>query len=142
MQIKIFLLALLSSVSLALTGIRNTMQMTYHPDFEATTIFKDYATGTLDFYLLPHEMHNLMMMLVAEFPEVLHFQAIGQTALNETMHAFYFGTGFNESSWEAEAKARPAILINGMHHAREFQSQMQCVYTMLRMLFDFVKSDQ
>ena len=142
MQLKIFLCALLSSVSLAISGIRNTMQMTYHPDFSETSIFHDYATGSLGFYMLPHEMHNLMTMLVAEFPEVVHSKPIGQTYLNETMHAFFLGTGFSEGNWEEEAKARPSILINGMHHAREFQSQMQCVYTMLRILFDFVKEDQ
>lgn len=53
------------------------MEDTYHPDFEATSIFKDYGSGTLGVYPKPYEMEELMNLILEDFPEIVQIENVG-----------------------------------------------------------------
>jgi hypothetical protein len=97
------------------------MQKEMIPDFSATKIFEDFATGTLNIYQKPHELSDLMHLIQQEFPEVVREINVGTTYKNETIRAFVLGLNFstNGDQWIDEAKQRPAMLIDGLHHSRE-----------------------
>jgi murein tripeptide amidase MpaA len=125
------------------SGIRKDMEHTLVPEFNQTDIFQKYATGSLgEVYLNPTEMHQLMEMLLEEFPEVIFGVPIGKTYKNVTMHSFFMGLDLSGDDWEKKARSRPTILINGLHHARELSSSSMSVYSILRLLFGYVKNDQ
>lgn len=52
------------------------------------------------------------------------------------MAGYLIGTNFTEE-WETQAIERPAILIDGMHHARELTGLSMQMYTLLRLLFEY-----
>jgi len=53
------------------------MEKEFLPDFASTTFFEDYATGTLGVYQKPHELSELMQMILKEFPEVVREINVG-----------------------------------------------------------------
>jgi len=59
------------------TGLRDAMEKEFLPDFASTTFFEDYATGTLGVYQKPHELSELMQMILKEFPEVVREINVG-----------------------------------------------------------------
>lgn len=137
----LFIVSLGSAVPTS--GIREEMKRTYVPEFEHTELFMKYA-GSMGAYHSPHELHTLMAMLLTEFPEVIRSVDVGKTYMNRTIHGFVLGLNLtgNGTDWEQQALARPAILLNGAHHARELTSISMCSYTMLRLLFDYVHNDE
>jgi len=92
-------------------------------------------------YQTPGELQTLMTIILNEFPEAVRPVDVGNTYLNRTIPGYLLGLNFSSSNWEEQALARPAILINGAHHSRELTSIAMNVYTILRLLFDYVKSD-
>jgi murein tripeptide amidase MpaA len=82
-----------------------------------------------------------MTMVLKEFPEVIRQIDVGQTYLDRTIPGYLIGLNFTDEAWEQEALGRPGILINGAHHSRELTSISMNVYTVLRLMFDFVKGD-
>lgn len=96
-------------------------------------------------YHNPKELHTLMKMLIAEFPEAIRPINVGKTYENKTIHGFAVGLGLNgtnSTDWTQDALARPAILLTGAHHARELTSIEMTYYTMIRLLFDYVHGDK
>jgi hypothetical protein len=87
-------------------------------EFDDTDIFQQFGTGTMNNYLTPTELKSLMSLIVAEYPEVVRPVNIGKTYQNSDIAGYIIGTNFTED-WQTEAMSRPAILIDGMHHARE-----------------------
>jgi murein tripeptide amidase MpaA len=75
-------------------------------------------------------------MTVNEFSHVVRRVHVGHSYLNQSIPGFLLASGLSEDNWEAEAMERPAILINGGHHARELTSTTQCLYYMMHLLFD------
>lgn len=86
-------------------------------------------------------MYKLSHMIMSEFPEVVHEVDVGRTYGNATIRGFVLGLNLTGDNWEEQAKERPAILIDGLHHARDLTSTSMCVYTILRTLFMYTKSD-
>ena len=81
-----------------------------------------------------------MNLTLSEFPEVIRQVEVGRTFHNRIIPGYMLGTGFSEE-WEAEALRRPGLLIMGAHHATQFTSIAQSVYTILHLLFDYVEGD-
>ena len=50
-------------------------------------------------------------------------------------------TNMNASNWSAIALSKPAIFINGGHHSRELSTVSMNVYTILKVLFNYVQND-
>jgi hypothetical protein len=50
-------------------------------------------------------------------------------------------SGMNAANWSAIALSKPAIFINGGHHARELSTVTMNVYTILKILFNYVQND-
>jgi len=100
------------------------MEKEFLPDFSATKIFEDFGTGTLGVYPKPHELLDLMQMILQEFPEAVREVNIGKTYKNDTIRGFVLGLNFSTEGdqWIDEAKQRPGMLIDGLHHARELTS--------------------
>lgn len=125
-------------------GIRHAMEKTIVPEFEHTKLLEVYQ-GTMGAYHTPKELHTLMKMLLAEFPEAIRPVHVGKTYENKTIHGFAVGldlNGTNGTNWTQNALERPAILLTGAHHARELTSIEMSYYTMLRLLFDYVHGDK
>jgi len=105
-------------------------------EFDDTDIFQQFGTGTMNNYLSPSELESLMTLIVAEYPEVVRPVKIGKTYQNNEIAGYLVGTNFTDD-WQAQALSRPAILIDGMHHARELTGLSMQMYTLLRLLFEY-----
>jgi murein tripeptide amidase MpaA len=46
-----------------------------------------------------------------------------------------------DKTWEDISNHRPAMLIDGAHHARELTSMSMCVYTVMQLLFSYAQGD-
>ena len=82
-----------------------------------------------------------MSLILSEFPEVIRTVSVGKTYQNNDMAGFIIGHDFSKDNWQSEALARPAILIDGLHHSRELTGLSLQMYTLLRILFNFEKND-
>ena len=51
-------------------------------------------------------------------------------------------TGLDPENWEKEAAERPAILIDGAHHARELTTISMVMYQVMRIVFDYERNDK
>jgi len=67
--------------------------------------------------------------------------SVGKSYLKNELSGYLIGTNFTQENWEEEAKARPAILIDGLHHSRELTGLSMEIYTLLRLLFEYQKKD-
>jgi hypothetical protein len=110
-------------------------------DFDSTNIFQKYILGSMGNYLSPSEFKKLMSGIVMDFPEIVKKVKVGKTYLGVDIPGFVLASGLNSTNWNKQVLERPAILINGMHHARELTTQSMCVYTYLKLLFKYVKND-
>ena len=111
-------------------------------DFEHSGTYNRYLVGRLNnVYLEKGYLLDLMDELVSEFPDALHQITIGTTALNNPIYGYVLGLNLNSSDPVADAKARPSMLITGGHHARELTTNTMSVYTIMRLLFEFVQYD-
>ena len=50
-------------------------------------------------------------------------------------------SNMNATNWSTIALSKPAIFINGGHHARELSTTSMNVYTILKVLFNYVQND-
>lgn len=57
------------------------------------------------------------------------------------MPAYLLALYQTEDTRQEIKKSRPAMLIDGAHHAREMSSMSMCVYTVMNMLFDYAQRD-
>jgi len=105
-------------------------------EFDDTDIFQQFGTGTMNNYLSPSELQSLMTLILAEYPEVVRPVSIGKTYSNNDIAGYLIGTNFTED-WKTQALSRPAILIDGLHHARELTGLSMQMYTLLRLLFEY-----
>jgi hypothetical protein len=92
-------------------------------------------------YLSPAEFKSLTNKILSEFPEIFRKVHVGLTFNNIDMPGFVFAKGLNESSWGKDVIARPAVFLNGMHHARELSTLSMEVYLMLEIIFNYVHND-
>jgi murein tripeptide amidase MpaA len=76
--------------------------------------------------------------LDAQFPELLRKFTVGKTYEERDMMGYLLGTGL--TSKEA-TMVKPAILINGLHHPREISTVSMSVYTILRLLYGYIKQE-
>lgn len=83
-----------------------------------------------------------MNLVLADFPEVVKSINVGTTFQNKNIPGYLVGLNLSPTNYEKEALARPGLLINGAHHARELTTISMNVYTLLRLLFDYTKGDQ
>lgn len=90
----------------------------------------------MDNYLLPSELKSLMLLIQTEYPEVVKPISVGKSYLQSEMAGYLIGTNFTDN-WTSEALARPAILIDGLHHSRELTGLSMQMYTLLRLLFEY-----
>ena len=93
--------------------------------FKDSGIFEEFGMGSLGdakAYLQPYELENLMKTLVAQFPEAIRPISIGKTSEGRTIPAYMLALYQRDSTWEQIASERPAMLITGLHHAREMTS--------------------
>jgi hypothetical protein len=88
-------------------------------------------------YLTPQGLELLMQKVLLQFPEVVQKIVIGRTAENREIPCYILGLGLNKTDWRQLALSRPAILIDGAHHARELTSISMSVYYILHLLFDY-----
>lgn len=106
--------------------------------FDENQIFEQMGVGTLGIYQYPFELGDLMNDLDAQFPELLRKFTVGKTYGDRDIMGYLIGTGL--TSKEA-AMAKPAILIDGLHHPREITTVSQSVYTILRLLYGWIKQE-
>lgn len=85
------------------------------------------------------ELHKLTTRIAHEFPDVIKKIDVGKTYNNNTIHAFVMEI---DSGNQTSTNEKPVILIDGLHDARELTSTAMCVYTMLKLLFNYVHNDQ
>ena len=84
-----------------------------------------------------------MREIESQFPEVVRKVYVGETYLKKEIpgYLFTFGTlGLTEEKMHNQTLKKPAILIDGLHHARELSSMSMTVYTMLNILFDYTNN--
>jgi len=82
-----------------------------------------------------------MKTLQSQFPEALRKISIGQTFEGRDIPAYLLALYQKDDTWESIARHRPAMLIDGLHHAREMSSMSMCVYSTMSFLFDYAKRD-
>ena len=51
-------------------------------------------------------------------------------------------TGLDPENWEDEAVERPAILIDGAHHARELTTISMVMYQILHIAFNYERNEK
>ena len=79
--------------------------------------------------------------LMTQFPEAIRQIEIGKTYDGRSIPAYMIALYQEDDTWHEISKTRPAILINGAHHAREISSMSMCVYTMMSLLSDYSRRD-
>jgi extracellular matrix protein 14 len=82
-----------------------------------------------------------MDTMIDQFPEALRKISIGKTYEGREIPAYMLALYQRSDNWETIAKNRPAILIDGLHHAREMSSMSQCVYSTMSFLFNYSQRD-
>jgi Zinc carboxypeptidase len=76
-----------------------------------------------------------MNTLTAEFPEVLKKFSIGKTSQNRDINGYLLGLNLTSKQVTME---KPALLIDGAHHARDLSTISMSVYTVVRLLYGYV----
>lgn len=79
--------------------------------------------------------------LLSQFPEAIRQIDIGKTYEGKSIPAYMIALYQEPDTWYDISKDRPAMLLNGAHHAREMSSMSMCVYTMMSLLSDYAKRD-
>lgn len=110
-------------------------------NFDDTDIYKNFGLGSLGIYHTPSEFVSLMSRIQTSFPELVKQVTVGKTYLGKSIPGYALSMGMNSTNWNTIALSKPALFINAAHHARELSTIAMTEYTMLRILFDFVKND-
>jgi len=92
-------------------------------------------------YLDPPAFNNLMKQILDDFPEVVKKVHVGKTKKGVDIPGYLFGLGLNNTSWKTALLSKPAILIDSMHNPREITTLSMTVYTMVKLLFQYVHND-
>lgn len=96
------------------------------------------AAGTLGVYQYPFELNELMQKLDQQFPEVFRRFTVGKTFEGRSIMGYMIGL---DLTTRAKTMSKPAVLVTGAHHARELTSISMSVYTVLRLLYGYVKEE-
>lgn len=111
------------------------------PNFDESDMFQKYVLGNMGVYLDPVAFNSLMKQILNDFPEVVKKVQVGNTYNGVDMQGYLIGLGLNNTNWKTALLSRPAILIDSMHHTRELSTMSMTVYTMIKLLFQYVHND-
>ena len=106
--------------------------------FDENQIFEQMGVGTLGIYQYPFELNQLMYDLDGQFPELVRKFSVGKTHEGRDIMGYLIGLDLTSKD---ATMAKPAIIIDGAHHPRELSTISMSVYTMLRLLYGYVKED-
>lgn len=136
---KLTLLLSIAGLVSAATNYKNLMMNAdSEKTFDENQIFEQMGVGSMGIYLNPLELNNLMGELGYEFPEVIKRFTVGFSYQGKRMYGYLVGLDLDTKE---ATMAKPAILIDGAHHARELSSMEMSVYTVLRLLYGYVKEE-
>ena len=106
--------------------------------FDQNNMYGRIAAGTMGVYQYPFELNELMQKLDQQFPEVFRRFTVGKTYEGRSIMGYMIGL---DLATKDKTMSKPAILISGAHHPRELSSISMSVYTVLRLLYGYVKED-
>jgi murein tripeptide amidase MpaA len=142
MRLKHFVATVSLLISLGKAELRAHMAEQI-PDFKIADAFTKYVMGTLGgVYKTTEEFQRLMNDVVKDFPDVVHEVDVGTTFLGARIPGYLLALNLTSEAKMAEAMQRPAILIDGAHHARELTSVSMAIYATMRLLFGVVHGDE
>jgi murein tripeptide amidase MpaA len=105
--------------------------------FDENQMYQAMGIGTVGgVYMTPAELDKLMLSLDDQFPEAVRKFSIGKSSQNRDINAYLIGIGLESKD---VTMTKPGVLMIGAHHAREASSVSMCVYTVLRLLYGYVK---
>lgn len=88
-------------------------------------------------YLRPHEMEAALRQLAQEYPALATLEQIGASMEGRPLWALTI-----TNSATGPALDKPAISIDGNHHAGEVTSEMVCLYTIWHLLTGYGQDDE
>ncbi len=106
--------------------------------FDHNSMFLKMGIGSLGFYNSYTELTTLMTSLTQQFPECVRKFQIGSSYQNRPIYGYLIGLGLTSKNL---TMPKPKLLITGAHHAREQSTVSMCVYTVLRLLYQYVHQD-
>ena len=106
--------------------------------FDQNNMYGRIAGGTLGVYQYPFELNELLYKLDQQFPEVFRRFTVGKTFEGRSIMGYMIGLDLTTKD---KTMSKPAVLVTGAHHARELTSISMSVYTVLRLLYGYVKEE-
>ena len=126
---KLYSLLLASAVAAKFgENLRQEIELS-SPDFNETDLFEKLFIGEMENYLSYQQVLDLMDEIVAQFPDEVSLETIGNSYEGMPINGLKFAANRSD-----DLSTRPLMLITALHHPRELTTLSMITYIMLEFL--------
>lgn len=135
-KVSLAALALLSSVDARQREVELKEIFESSPNFDDTMVKQLLVRNDIN-HLMLTDVNKLIMRIAREYPDIVSLSSIGTTWQGRPIYMLTV-----DAKGENKVVNKPAILLTGAHHAREFMSTQMPLYSLLKMIHGATHNDE